>query len=548
MPKLKHLIFYCIIFAIGFGLVEGVSRIFSVPGSYEYIERCGINQGLTPRKPRDEFRIFLFGESTMHGSHLHPQSTIQKWIDMYLENVLEPEDAERVRVINFARLGAASDFIAEGFVDMVGFKPDVAAFYSAHNDYIIRGVREGLVQSAPFGERVEDGFKNFCKRFAFFSGVKRAALKVKLERRRKRQPPPDGRTIKEEWYDEPKGNIHYTASKDLLTPHSDLFRQVETQWQQNIERILRKGQSRKIPVVFFNAVSRMKDYAPFESRNSPDLSADQLSEWQRIFKAAEDLFAREDYVRARSMYEQALKIDDHYALIHFRLGQLAEMDRQYDVAYNYYEQANDLNYYPIRAPSVINTFYQQLAAAAREGVFVLDSDRSFREQSTNGLVDGELVFDQIHPTVRGQALMALQLIQLIYEQELFVPKERWHWDRLKSFDELAQQIEITDDHQFFIYVYSARFVSDYYGHAEQFLKKALAIKPDSLAARTRLAWTYWRMGKKDEAIKMYRALSRQYPDQAEEFFKRQPEIAQYYSGQHPKDNLTRGPKEGIIRP
>lgn len=524
MPKLKHVIFYCIIFALGFGLVEGVSRIVSVPGSYEYIERCGINQGLTPRKPRDEFRIFLFGESTMHGSHLHPQSTIQKWIDIYLDNLLDPEDAERVRVVNFARLGAASEFIADGFVDMVGFKPDVAVFYSAHNDFIIRGVREGMDQPVPFGERMEDGFKNFCKQFAFFSGVKRAALKVKLERRRKRKPKPDGRTIKEEWYDEPKGNIHYTASRDLLISNGEMFKRVETQWQQNIARIIEKGQKKNIPIVFYNAISRMKDYAPFESRNSPDFSEDQLTEWKRQFEEAENDFDREDYGKARDLYEQLLKIDDHYALIHFRLGQLAEIDRQYDVAYNYYKKANDLNYYPIRAPSVINAYYQDLAGQRRDDVYVLDSDRLFREQSANGLVDGELVFDQIHPTVRGQALMALQLLELIYEQELFVAKDRWHWDRLKSFEELAQQIDITDDHRFFIYVYSARFVSDYYGHAEKFLKKGLAIKPDSLAAQTRLAWTYWKMGERAQALKMYRELREQYPDQAAEFFKRQPEV------------------------
>ena len=101
-----------IFFACGdplFGTAEMVCRIFFVcPGACDFTERRIIEQGLTKYKSHGEFRIFLYGESTMQGDALYPKSTIEKWISLYVEDLLGKDTAKKVKIYNLARSGSNS--------------------------------------------------------------------------------------------------------------------------------------------------------------------------------------------------------------------------------------------------------------------------------------------------------------------------------------------------------------------------------------------------------------------------------------------------------
>ena len=58
-----------------FVILELVFRLFSVPGASEFVEKIVIRERLTREKPRDEIRIFTYGESTMHGAQYGPTAS-----------------------------------------------------------------------------------------------------------------------------------------------------------------------------------------------------------------------------------------------------------------------------------------------------------------------------------------------------------------------------------------------------------------------------------------------------------------------------------------
>ena len=135
MPTHKKILFSVVAMILFFGFAELLSRVFVIPSSYDYIERRIMEEGLARHKKDGEFRIFLYGESTMHGGALYPYSTIGKWLKSYLSDLL-PEDAARnIKIVNFGRMGSDSTFIANAFRETMPYKPDLAVFYTAHNDF-----------------------------------------------------------------------------------------------------------------------------------------------------------------------------------------------------------------------------------------------------------------------------------------------------------------------------------------------------------------------------------------------------------------------------
>jgi len=63
----------------------------------------------------------------------------------------------------------------------------------------------------------------------------------------------------------------------------------------------------------------------------------------------------------------------------------------------------------------------------------------------------------------------------------------------------------------------------------RFAKKALELDPLNSRALRYLAWTYWLMGEREEAIAIYRNLALLSPEALEEVFQAQPEIKSMYA-------------------
>ena len=115
---------------------EASARFFFTTGAQDFVERRIMEQELKPNKEGGVYRIFLFGESTMHGGHLYPASTIKRWLELYIDNLFGEEGAKNIEVLNLGRLGADSSFIKQSFIDTLPYEPDLAVFYTAHNDFV----------------------------------------------------------------------------------------------------------------------------------------------------------------------------------------------------------------------------------------------------------------------------------------------------------------------------------------------------------------------------------------------------------------------------
>lgn len=520
MQRLKYLLFSFIAVTVFFALFEIVFRFFVPSGSSDFIERTIIQQGLEVKKKPGEYRIFLFGESTMHGNHLFPESTIKRWMELYLENLVGKEKAEQVTIINFGRLGEDSLFMLQSLKETSVYRPDLVIVYSAHNDFIQLEHRDRLLRPASFSNRVEKLFKELGKKIHFVSAIRRMSVRAKIVRSQRKDAQ---KQASDEWFDETEKKI-FNPARDFLVPGSINFKKVYENWRGNILKISDEAQSRGVQIIFLNGVRRHKDFPPFASVHESSLSKEQIETWQETIDRAKHYYAEGQYEEAKLKFSEALALDMNYAETYYQLAQTHEKLDNYEEAYRLYNLADDHDYFPVRAPSVVNEFYGRLAAEKRRGVDVIDTERLFRENSSHGLIGEDLIVDQIHPTMEGQALIAKEILKRIYDNDLIFSKSDWQWEDFPTVAEVSTRLGLDADFDFRICLSSAKYVGSYHARAIDFLNRALAIKPNSITARSHLAWRYWQMEEREKSVAIYRRLLEDVPAVATAFLDKYPEI------------------------
>jgi len=519
-PTLFSLI---IILAI-FTFLEVFSRFFFKPGADSFIERVQMEQGLRPKKTEGEYRIFLFGESTMHGDYLAPKSTIKKWLSFYFEALLPKEAFKKITIINFGRLGEDSRFISQAFLDTLAHQPDLAVFYSAHNDFTQLENRQLFLKPLPIEKKLKKHFRRLIKKSAFLSEVNRLGVRIKHHRKIKEKQKEESQPIDPPFQERP--SKRYVPETDLLPPTSEEHRKIAENWKKNIQKIIRAAQDNEVPVIFYKGIANLKDYPPYESVHSNDMDEAMLSEWEVYFENAVNQLENQQFEIALRLLLRCFELDPNYALTHYRLAQCYESLSKYDKAKAYYLSSNDLDHFPIRGPSLINKYYDFLNRQNLAGVFIIETPEIFEKYFPRGIIDHTLIPDGVHPTIKGQALMAYEVVKLIHEEDLFGGKEIWDWREVPSIDQLSEKIDADNFFWYGVYIKLGRYFGRNFDRKIEFTKRALKLRPHSPNAKRQLAWAYWEKGDREKAIKLYQELYEVFPEMMKKVFRSHPEIGE----------------------
>jgi tetratricopeptide (TPR) repeat protein len=202
--------------------------------------------------------------------------------------------------------------------------------------------------------------------------------------------------------------------------NDDALQDVYSHFFQNLEDIARVGCKAKAKVIFCTVASNLKDCPPFASLHRSDLTEAQKQLWDGIYKQGVEYERARNYRQAIERYLAAVKIDDSYADLQFRLGRCYWDVNDYDAARDRYLKARQMDTLRFRADSRINEIIREVAGGREaEGVYLVDAVKAFEKNSPHGLVGAELLYEHVHMNFSGNYLLARTILE---KTEQMLPK------------------------------------------------------------------------------------------------------------------------------
>lgn len=180
-------------------------------------------------------------------------------------------------------------------------------------------------------------------------------------------------------------------------------------FERNLADIIRAARESGAGIILSTVATNLKDNAPFAAVHRRGLSPVREADWEEHYQAGIVLEARYYSAEAVERYQRALRIDDQYADLHFRLASCYEQLGRYGEAHAHYVRARDMDALRFRADTQINGIIRKTASGREEeGVYLVDAERWLEDsdRTPHGIPGDELFYEHVHMNFYGNYVLA----------------------------------------------------------------------------------------------------------------------------------------------
>ena len=348
---------------------------------------------MTPRpfvepRPENSIRVIVVGGSTVQG-YPHPRRLTAS---SYIQRMLEDAFPQRqVEVFNMGITAISSFGVARVVEDAMDLKPDAIVVYTGHNE--IYGVYGAASLS-------QGGAAVWAKKLHY--GIMQWGITALVRRALQPLSSSSGEAS-------PTSLLSVMSAAGRVMPDDARRRDAEENLRTNLRDMAETSRELGTPILLCTVSSNERGFAP--SYAEPSIDRDSLKTWKKL--VAEGIVAYEDnqYDAARSLFERALTLDKNNAWSHFFLGRCLEMLGEDKMARSAYVKARDMDPTPWRATSGLNDVIRETARI--ENLPLVDSEGLFRENSPSAGIGWELMDDHVHPSAKGQILLARGVTEIL---------------------------------------------------------------------------------------------------------------------------------------
>lgn len=198
-------------------------------------------------------------------------------------------------------------------------------------------------------------------------------------------------------------------------PHDDpRMESVYGHYEDNLTSTIETLRNRGIHVLLSSVPVNLRHTAPFLSVHRPDLSMEQLDQWNELSRKGSQSADKKDWGAAITHLEAALTIDPDYADTHFRLATAFENTGKFQEAKTHYQSALDLDALRFRADTRISQIIQNVAASVGNDAFsFVDSAAAFERESQPFQPGWNLLLEHVHYDFSGNHILAAELSRSI---------------------------------------------------------------------------------------------------------------------------------------
>ncbi|MFQ5490488.1 MAG: tetratricopeptide repeat protein, partial [Phycisphaerae bacterium] len=234
-----------------------------------------------------------------------------------------------------------------------------------------------------------------------------------------------------------KALMEGVVAQAYISPDSPLRQAAASNLYAHITEMIQQCRSKSIPVIVCTLASNERGLAPIGKCDLSGLTPDERSRLTMLLNRGSSEIAL-DVGKAVDDFESALRIDPHHARLHYLLGRALEAQGDESTATEHFRRAIDLDPMPWRAPS--SSMDAVRRAAADGGAVLCDVQQAFRDASPTGAVGWELMDDHVHPTLKGQWLVAKSILSTLTSFDGKLHVSRSDLDSLSGFRAYARRL------------------------------------------------------------------------------------------------------------
>ncbi len=363
-------------------------------------------QSFPAKKAANGYRAFCFGGSTVHGRPYEAETAFPRWLEMELAATREDRTIE---VVNCGGISYASYRIVPMLREVLRYEPDLIVVATGHNEFL--------------EDRTYHSLKSRTAAQSWIDSLGQNIRTVRVGRnllRGKREPSAAGNPEKdgdfETRLDTENGYASYHRDADW---HARVVEQYEDSLRAMVELCAEAG----VPLAFVRLGSNVRDCPPFKSEHRADLSSVDEAAWREAFDRGDEADKAGDLESALAAYRDAEKIDEAFALLHWRLARCLDRLGRKVEARTHYLRAKDEDICPLR---IFERQAEFLVGLAEEsGAPLIDARRRLEELSPDGIPGNDWYLDHVHPTIAGHQEIARLIAARLEEVGLLPVGRNW---------------------------------------------------------------------------------------------------------------------------
>ena len=349
------------------------------------------------KKPKDDFRIFCIGGSTVQGRPFSIETAFPKWMELSLSAA---DDTRRWRAINCGGVSYASYRLVPIVNEILTYQPDLIVLYTGHNEFLEDRTYASIKSNSGWVGRTHERLSALRTysflRDSFVSQSKQTeaeTLPVEVEAR-----------------------LDFKGGLDLYQRDDAWKEKVVVDFQNNLRRIVRQTQVANVPLILVNPVCNLRDVAPFKSESAPELSPVQREDFDlqwRAFLKERDSWTAE---KVLSTLESLAEFNPRHADLQFRLGHACLQADLVARAKRHLIAAKEEDICPLRATEPI---YEAIDRVQQEfKIPFVDAMEFFVSKSSDGIPGRESLVDHVHPTIHGHQLIAELIVAKMIDLDI----------------------------------------------------------------------------------------------------------------------------------
>jgi len=369
-------------------------------------------QTFSEKKRKGTYRIFCLGGSTTFGRPYDDSVSFSGW----LRELLPLAGPEKTwEVINAGGISYASYRVARLMKELVQYEPDLFIIYSGHNEFLehrsYQTLRDaGGILSSAAGLLAHTRTWTIIVRL-----LRRAGALNKSNSSHLNTLPGEVDTLLENYG--PKSYKRDDDQREQIVQH----------YRFNLERMAAMAKAAGADVIFVIPAANIKDCSPFKSEHTPGLNEALRAQSEMSLTEALAQSRSEKWPEALKTLEKAIALDPRFAEHHYRLGKiLFNLERKVE-SKTAFQRALEEDVCSLRVLSSMRTALSEVAM--KESLHAVNLpyvlEQRLRIEQGHTIAGKEYFLDHVHLTVKGNRILAEELIKAMTAQGILTPSGDW---------------------------------------------------------------------------------------------------------------------------